>query len=447
MGVGYYTQVTQWSKGEYPGANNPQDDVTIIAGKLTNRSDDHGNTMAAATLLAVEPDGTVWSSNPEGDSDNIYPQNKGIIEKAADVDFFAFDHAGGAVSFTVTPAWTAFSASNRGADLDIEATLYDSLGFVVAISDPVTDTQASISIMLGPGRYYLAITGAGNTVTPYTDYGSLGQYFINGAVARAAIQADFTYSTIALQASFMDASTDNGGTITSWSWNFGDNSSSTAQNPSHAYADGGSYTVTLRVTDSAGRSADTSRIITVIKLNTPPTASFTFSRSNSTVTFSNNSTDSDGFITSFSWNFGDGSLSTTQNPSHPHAVGGTYTVTLLVTDNSGATSSVSKSVTISSTPKAPSNLTATVVLSGSRTRIKTVNLKWLDNSSNETGFSIQRCTETVIGTVRTCQFSDINSVGANVTTYRETPGSGTYKYRVRARNSLGSSAYSNEVRL
>lgn len=447
MGVGYYTQVTQWSKGEYPDANNPQDDVAIIAGKLPYRSDDHGNTMATATILAVDPDGTVWASNAENDPDNIYPQNKGEIERATDVDFFVFDHAGGAVSFTVTPAWEAFYASKRGADLDIEATLYDSLGTVVAISDPVTDTNASISLMLGAGRYYLAIVGVGNAVTPYSDYGSLGQYFINGSVTTAALKADFSYVANALQASFSDASTASNGSIASWSWNFGDSSTSMVQNPSHTYAASGSYTVSLSVTDSAGTTAGTSRIVTVNRPNALPTAGFSFSTAGSTVSFTDNTIDSDGIITLWSWTFGDGSLSTAQNPVHTYAAGGNYSVILTVTDNSNATSSAQKVVSISGPPKAPSDLTAAVVTSGSRTKTKTVSLNWLDNSSDETSFAIQRCTETGKGSQKTCVYSDLAIVGSNVTTYKETPGSATYKYRIRARNSFGDSGYSNEVRL
>ena len=136
MGVGYYTQVTQWSKGEYPGANNQQDDVAIISGLLTYRTDDHGSSMAAAAPLAVDADGTVWSSDPEDDPDDHYPGNKGVVERATDVDVFTFDHAGGAINLTVRPAWQAFAASKRGANLDIEATLYDSASQVVAASDP-----------------------------------------------------------------------------------------------------------------------------------------------------------------------------------------------------------------------------------------------------------------------------------------------------------------------
>jgi hypothetical protein len=195
MGAGYYTQVTQWSKGEYPDANNYEDDIAIIASKLTFRPDDHGNSMSSATMLAVDPYGIVWSSNPEDDPNNIYPENKGIIEQAADVDFFAFDHAGGAISFTVTPAWAAFTASMRGANLDIQATLYDSLGRVVASSDPLTDTYAALSVAAeGAGRYYLAITGVGNSVTPYSDYGSLGQYYINGEVTVETVSTPNTPS-------------------------------------------------------------------------------------------------------------------------------------------------------------------------------------------------------------------------------------------------------------
>lgn len=447
MGVGYYTQVTQWSKGEYPDANNPQDDLAIIAGKLTYRPDDHGSTMAVATMLAVDSDGTVWSSTHENDPDTIYPHNKGVIGSSADVDVFAFDHAGGAVSLTITPDWKAFTASKRGANLDIEATLYDGLGNVVAVADPVSDTNASISATPGAGRYYLAIAGVGNAVTPYSDYASLGHYFISGTVATSPLQADFTYTTSGLQASFTDTSTDSAATITSWSWTFGDGGSSTDRNPSHTYNGNGTYTVSLTVTDNLGMIAATSRAITVTQPNIPPTAGFTFATAGTTVTFTDASSDSDGSITAWSWNFGDGSSSTSRNPSHTYAAGGTYPVVLTVTDDRGATQSVQQVISIQGPPMAPSGLTAAVVTSGGKAKTKTVTLNWQDNSSNESGFVIQRCTETGKGAAKTCTYADITTVGANVTTYRETPGGSTYKYRVRGSSSSGDSGYSNEVRI
>jgi Zn-dependent metalloprotease len=80
--------------------------------------------------------------------------------------------------------------------------------------------------------------------------------------------------------------------------------------------------------------------------NQPPTADFTYVTNDLTVDFTDTSTDSDGTIVSWDWNFGDGNTSTAQNPSHTYAAGGTYSVTLTVTDNDGATDSVTKDVTV-----------------------------------------------------------------------------------------------------
>jgi PKD repeat protein len=92
--------------------------------------------------------------------------------------------------------------------------------------------------------------------------------------------------------------------------------------------------------------------------NQVPTASFTYTTSDITATFTDTSTDSDGSIVSWSWAFGDGATSTAQNPSHTYAAAGTYMVTLEVTDDDGATGSVSESVTVSDS-SAVITLTAT----------------------------------------------------------------------------------------
>ncbi len=83
--------------------------------------------------------------------------------------------------------------------------------------------------------------------------------------------------------------------------------------------------------------------------NAAPTANFSSTTSGLTATFTDSSSDSDGTIASRSWNFGDSTTSTATNPSKTYSAAGTYNVTLTVTDNGGATNSVTKSVTVAST--------------------------------------------------------------------------------------------------
>jgi PKD repeat protein len=149
--------------------------------------------------------------------------------------------------------------------------------------------------------------------------------------------ADFEYSASGLQVNFVDRSTN---TPTSWLWAFGDNSTTTVQNPVHTYSAAGNYTVTLKATNSSG-SDDISKIVTV-SVGTAPTAKFTFTVNGNTVNFVDQST---GSPTSWLWNFGDGGSDTAQNPVHTYAAAGNYTVTFTAA-NSAGTNATSQVVTI-----------------------------------------------------------------------------------------------------
>jgi PKD repeat protein len=176
--------------------------------------------------------------------------------------------------------------------------------------------------------------------------------------------ADFTFTTNDLTVYFTDASTDPDGTIVGWDWDFGDGNTSTQQDPTHTYAAGGTYTVSLTVTDNDGATDSVSKPVTVTEPNAPPVADFTFTTSDLTANFTDASTDSDGTIVSWLWNFGDGNTSTVQNPSQTYAAGGTYTVTLTVTDDDGATDSVSKPVTVTEPPNIPPTASFTYTING-----------------------------------------------------------------------------------
>ena len=195
MGNSYYNNITQWSKGEYANANRTQDDLAIIDGKLGYVGDDHGDSQGDATLLELSPSGSVVSSNPEQDPHTILEENKGVINSLTDVDVFTFVAGTGVVDLAVTPAWDAFyrDTSRRGANLDVDIELRDVNNALVAASNPANNTSAAINVQVTQGAYYLWVTGTGNTDVPYSDYDSLGQYFINGSVPLGA--ADETVPT------------------------------------------------------------------------------------------------------------------------------------------------------------------------------------------------------------------------------------------------------------
>jgi PKD repeat protein len=152
--------------------------------------------------------------------------------------------------------------------------------------------------------------------------------------------------------SFTDQSRDTDGTIASWSWNFGDGSTSTDQSPQHTFAAGQSYTVTLQVTDDKGGKNTSTSSITVGAAPKAPVAAFTPPACTSGLgcQFTDLSTD-DGSIASRSWDFGDGATSTEGNPTHSFAASKDYAVTLTVTDNDGGTNSTSATVSVA----APAN--------------------------------------------------------------------------------------------
>ncbi|NEZ03121.1 S8 family serine peptidase [Wenzhouxiangella sp. XN201] len=172
---------------------------------------------------------------------------------------------------------------------------------------------------------------------------------IGGGTTNTPPSASFTFSCTELTCDFTDTSSDSDGSISSWSWDFGDGSSSTAQNPSHTYGADGTYTVTLTVTDDDGATDSASSSVTVSTTTTddPPTASFTYGCTDLGCSFDGTSSSDDNGISSYAWAFGDGATASGSTASHTYAAGGTYTVTLTVTDSAGQTDSSSQSVTVS----------------------------------------------------------------------------------------------------
>ncbi len=153
------------------------------------------------------------------------------------------------------------------------------------------------------------------------------------------------------------ASSDMDGTIASYHWDFGDGTNSTEMVATHAYASSGLYYVTLTVTDGLGAAA--SATVNVFVANRAPRASAgsdTAAEPGATVSFNGTgSTDSDGTLASYGWDFGDGTFGNGAVAAHIYRNAGAYAVILTVTDDEGAVGIDTVVVTVAE-PPAPVDL-------------------------------------------------------------------------------------------
>ena len=138
-------------------------------------------------------------------------------------------------------------------------------------------------------------------------------------------------------------STDDFG-VTSWSWSFGDGGTAVGSTASHTYLASGTYTVQLTVTDTAGQTGTATRSVTVQR---PPVPAFTVSCAGRRCDVDGSASSADLGLASFSWNFGDGTApGSGVTASHVYAADNTFTITLTVADNSGATAQATHTVTV-----------------------------------------------------------------------------------------------------
>lgn len=189
--------------------------------------------------------------------------------------------------------------------------------------------------------------------------------------------ASFTWSCVFLNCSFEDTSTDDGG-IVSWEWDFGDlTPTSPLKDTNHDYSAGGTYTVTLTVTDGLDQTDEVSHDVTVTDPppDLPPTASFTYSCIGLTCDFTDTSTDDNGVVR-WLWSFGVDASSTSadQHPSFTYPSPGAYLVELVVEDATGGIDRIgyaSEEITVTDPPP-PIAHVASIGVTRSRTGRTTV---------------------------------------------------------------------------
>jgi PKD repeat protein len=244
MGVGYYKELVQFSKGEYLNANNKEDDYLVMQNNgVMFAADDFGNTTATAAALSPTAAGGV----------NTF-DILGVVETPSDIDMFKFDAGAGTITINAKPF-------ERSPNLDILLQLRDAAGNLVAESNPAALLTGTISVAVSAGTYYLSIDGSGlgdPLGTGYSAYGSMGRYSVavsapltSGIGAPVAnISASPTSGPAPLTVNFSGAGSVD---AISYEWNFGDGSAlGSGVAVSHSYTTGGSYSASLKVTNAAG---------------------------------------------------------------------------------------------------------------------------------------------------------------------------------------------------
>jgi PKD repeat protein len=313
---------------------------------------------------SADPDGTIaayaWDFGDGGTSTSVSPSHT-FAAGTYSVKLAVTDNRGGTDSVTqsvtvaaanqsptaaFTPTCTNLACSfNSSASVDPDGTI---ASYAWSFGDGSTSTTANPSHTFAAGTYTVTLVVTDNKGAT----GTASNAVMVTAAPNQNPTAAFTPTCTNLACTFdSSASVDPDGTIASYAWDFGDGSTSTTAKPSHSFSAAGTYSVKLTVTDNRGGTNAITQSVTVAKANQAPAAAFTPTCTNLACTFdSSAAADSDGTIASYLWAFGDGSTSTSAGPSHTYTAAGTYTVSLTVTDNQGATGTASHPVTVAAAP-------------------------------------------------------------------------------------------------
>ncbi len=233
---------------------------------------------------------------------------------------------------------------------------------IVSFNDLSTGNPASWKWDLGNG----VISSDQNPTTSYFDPGvyTVKLVVYNGNTSDSVVKTGYisvyknpvaafsvsdTTGCFPLNVSYTDKSNAGSGSISAWSWDFGDGNISTAQQPSHTYTAAGTFSVTLSIANTSGCTGSVSKT-NLIHITSGVHAAFNITPVNTChapAIISFNSAATGDNPLNYTWNFGDGSGSATASPSHNYSQAGVYNVSFKVQSPGGCADSTSKPVTIS----------------------------------------------------------------------------------------------------
>lgn len=329
-----------------------------LAGNDTSVCANNANIVLNGSVIGGSGTG-VWTTSGTGSfTPDSITLNAGYQPSASDIAsgsvilVLTATQACQPISDTIVITFTPAPVVNAGPDQTICAGAPVQLNGTVAIATGGTWSSSGTGTFV-PNNTTLnatyipspADTLAGTVTITLTSTGNGNCFAVTDVMVitiQAKPNADFTHTPACLNGpiGFTDIST---GSVSTWSWNFG-NGTSNVQNPSNTYTATGTQTVTLIVATSAG-CADT--ITRTVFVNPLPTATFSsVSACPDSAAFTDLSTMNPGTLLGWNWTFGDTNTSALQNPTHTYDSAGTYLVTLAVTSDSGCIAVYSDSVTV-----------------------------------------------------------------------------------------------------
>jgi len=326
----------------------------------TNTACDGTGTVTITPTGGIGPYTYLWSPGGETTS-NLNNLPAGTYTYTVN-DAFCRTYTGTA-TVSATPVST-FSASNGGNDILAN-------GVCANVAAQFTDNSTSSAGTITTWDWNFGDGGTDNSQNPSHTFTTAGTYNVRlititdeGCTDTVTVPvtvhplpvASFTATDECLNVAtvFTDASTVSSGTIVTWDWDFGDSNTSAVQSPTNTYSTDGTYTITLNVVSDMGcnNTIPFTATATVYPL---PVADFTVSSlcPNVQGNFTNQSSVSSGSVTSWTYDFGDGSAtSNLQNPAHTYTTSNSYNVNLLVTTNNGCTHDTTQAVFVNPTPVA-----------------------------------------------------------------------------------------------
>ncbi|MDQ3072537.1 MAG: PKD domain-containing protein [Bacteroidota bacterium] len=246
--------------------------------------------------------------------------------------------------------------------------------------------------------------------------------------------AAFTHNGLCVNSpiQFTDLSAPVEGTLASWSWDFGDGSTSTQQDPRHTYLSGGAFSIRMIVANNAGCTDTAYDTVIISNIEADFITDDTAGCLGATAFFIDSSI-SDGTIESWYWEFGDGNISFLQNPSHTYANRGSYDVKLTIRDNLGCTATLIKPryIIVGDTipPPAPVIYRVTVV---DDTRVQLDFQKYTDSEFGRYIIYRQNATGQFIPIDSTADINDTIFTDQGLNTLQN-----VYCYMVRVKNVCG----------